>query len=78
METAVDCCGYIETVRFRMGEAFMVLSSDDAETLIEEKQEGYRGEIKALEAKIAESKKSLKKLKEELTDTLGDNVALEM
>ena len=56
----------------------MVLSSDDAEALIEEKQQGYRGEIQVLEAKIADSKKNLKKLKEELTDTLGDNVALEM
>ena len=63
--------------KFRIGEVFVQMSTDDVNQLIEKQKEELQGEIHELEAEIDALKKSLADLKVKLYGKFGNNINLE-
>ena len=66
-----------DSVRFSVGETFVLVENDDAESMLEAHLEETRGEVEALEAEKKELTGAMAELKEKLYKKFGNSINLE-
>ena len=71
----VDFLDYLS--KFRIGEVFVQMPTDDVNQLIEKQKADLQGEIIELEAEVDALKKTLADLKVQLYGKFGNNINLE-
>ena len=66
-----------DSVRYSVGETFVLVENDDAESVLEAHLEETRGEVEALEAEKKELTGAMAELKEKLYKKFGNSINLE-